>query len=104
MQRSRQRSQRKDNWMLIVLFASLLSSGVFGLGLLLGSDGCALAFLLFAQFGRQFRAKVGGLEQRANLDFGFAGMRIRATLQPLDRLIHRLDLPEPEAGDEFLAL
>src|SRR4051794_11491274 len=40
----------------------------------------------------------------ADLDLRRAGHRVRAALDPLDRLVHRADLPEPEAGDELLGL
>src|ERR1039458_8517149 len=34
----------------------------------------------------------------------FAGHGIRTALDPVQRLVHRLDLPDPEAGDQFLGL
>src|SRR5437763_16503330 len=61
-------------------------------------------FLLLAQLRRDPGAEVGGLEHRPDLDFALARMRVGAALQPLDRLVHRLHLPEPEAGDELLCL
>src|SRR6202011_547452 len=37
-------------------------------------------------------------------DFVVAGVAVGATLDPLDGLFEGLDLPDPEAGDELLAL
>ena len=55
--------------------------------------GCRVALVV---------AEVGGLEDRADghLD---AAVERRA-LEPLDRLIHRLHLPDPVAGDQLLRL
>src|SRR5690606_31848892 len=65
----------------------------------------AQLLLLGAQLGREFLAEVLGLEHRADLDLGLlAGHRIRAAPDPLERLLHRLDLPDPEAGDQLLGL
>jgi hypothetical protein len=47
------------------------------------------------------RCELFGLEDLADLYVGLAF--IGAALDPLDGLFERLDLPEPEAGDEFLA-
>src|SRR4051812_47614569 len=58
---------------------------------------------LCAELGREFGAEVFRLEDGANLDLRLlARHRIGAALQPLERLVHRLDLPDPEARDELL--
>src|SRR4030095_409588 len=50
------------------------------------------------------RAEVLGLEDRTDFNFCLLVVRVRATLQPLDRLVPRLDLPQPQTGDELLRL
>src|SRR4051812_45432783 len=70
------------------------------LRLLLGL--CPQPLLLLAQLGRERGAEIVRLEPPANLDLGPAVEG--GTLQPLDRLVHRLDLPQPEAGDQLLGL
>src|SRR5262245_54825160 len=83
-------------------------AGGVGLGVTVTSrrlfllDLGAEAVLLLAQFGRELGAEVGGLEDGADFDLGPAVER--GTLQPRDRLVHRLDLPQPEAGDQLLGL
>src|SRR5215469_8256473 len=47
--------------------------------------------------------EVFGLEDLANLYVGVAYVENGTALDPLDGLFERFDLPEPEAGDEFLA-
>src|SRR5262245_31517279 len=80
-----------------------MSDPVFGGLLLLRLDLSAEALLLFANLaGRIDRGEIGGLEDLPDLDFAVLAVRIRAALDPLDRLGERLALPEPEAGDEFL--
>jgi hypothetical protein len=64
----------------------------------------AQALFLGPQLGREFGAKIVGLEHAANFDLGLAFHRIRAAPDPFDSLFHGLDLPQPELGDEFLAL
>jgi hypothetical protein len=49
------------------------------------------------------RCEVFGLQDLADLYVGVAFVGVGAALDPLDGLFERLDLPEPEAGDEFLA-
>src|SRR6266581_1441983 len=45
------------------------------------------------------------LENLPDLDLGFGSRhRIRAALDPFDRLLLRLHLPQPEAGDQLLRL
>src|SRR5512133_3313277 len=62
-------------------------------------------FLLDPELGRELLAEVLGLEHRPDLDHRLlTGHRVGAAPDPLDRLLHRLDLPEPEAGDELLGL
>src|SRR5262249_29200644 len=54
-----------------------------------------------AHLGRERIAEVLGLEDLADLDLAFFVMRIRTALHPLDRLVPRLHLPDPEARDEL---
>ncbi len=58
----------------------------FVLDLLFGQDGC----------------EVFHLKDLTDFDLGFASVGVGAALDPLDGLFEGLDLPEPEAGDEFL--
>src|SRR5690606_27616420 len=61
--------------------------------------------LLLAQLGREFLAEILGLVDRPDLeDALLARHRVRALARPLERLVHGLDLPEPEARDELLRL
>src|SRR5947208_11922505 len=62
----------------------------------------AHAVILRPELGSQLRTEVVRLEHLANLDLGPPAER--GTLQPLDRLLLRLHLPEPEAGDKLLCL
>ena len=75
-------------------------------GLFLGYLICQLSaevfFLLNIFFG-EGGCEVFGLEGLADLYVGFACVGVGTALDPLDRLFERLDLPEPEAGNEFLA-
>src|SRR4029453_9176556 len=57
--------------------------------------------LLLAQLGGELLAEVLFLEHRPDLDHALLEWR---ALQPLDCLVHRLDLPEPVTGDELLRL
>src|ERR1700733_6956689 len=80
-------------WMQVLLFVDgliwqLSPFRFFVLDLLFGQDGC----------------EVFHLEDLADFDFGVDGVGVRATLDPLDGLFKGLDLPDPEAGDEFLGL
>src|SRR3989442_7016250 len=59
---------------------------------------------LLAELRRELLAEVVGLEHGADFDVRLLVVRVRAPLQPLDGLLHRLDLPEPETGDELLGL
>src|SRR5438874_8881565 len=57
--------------------------------------------LLLPELWREILAKVLRLEYLANLYFTLLEWR---ALEPLDRFIHGLHLPQPEAGDELLGL
>src|ERR1700752_5372152 len=41
-------------------------------------------------------------EERADLDVGRLVVRIGTALQPFHRFLHRLDFPQPVAGDQLL--
>ena len=58
-------------------------------------------FLLNIFFGEGV-CKVFWLEDLADLDLGFVRVGFGEALDPLDGLFEGLDLPEHEAGDEFL--
>ncbi len=62
----------------------------------------AHALLLFPQLGREVGAEIFCLEQLANFNLGLAREWIRAALDPFDRLVLRLHLPQSEAGDQVL--
>src|SRR5829696_9951006 len=62
------------------------------------------ASLLLAQLGREGLAEVVGLEHRADLDLSLRELSEGAALHPIDSLLHRLHLPEPEAADQLLSL
>src|SRR5712692_2921941 len=66
-------------------------------------DALPERFLLGPQLaGRVARGEIGRLEHLADLDL-FARLE-RSALDPFDRLIPRLDLPQPKAGDQLLGL
>ena len=75
-------------------------------GLFLGCSSCHLSaevFPLVNFFVVEGRCEVFGLEDLADLYLGFAFcVGVGTALDPLDGLFERLELPEPEAGDEFL--
>jgi len=74
------------------------------LGLFLGCVRChssAKLFFLLNFLVAEDRCELFGLEDLADLYVGLAF--VRTALDPLDGLFERLDLPEPEAGDDFLA-
>src|SRR5437588_6230539 len=56
--------------------------------------------LLLLQLGRERVAEVLRFEHLADFDLGAAAER--RALQPLDRVLLRLHLPQPEAGNELL--
>src|SRR5262249_33573505 len=66
-------------------------------------DALALPRFLVAQLGAEIRAEVLGLEHAPDLDLLVALLEGRAA-DPLDRFLHRLHLPEPEARDQLLGL
>jgi hypothetical protein len=76
------------------------------MGLFLGCVSCHSStevFFLLNFFAVEGRCEVFGLEDLADLYVGLAFVEVGTALDPLDGLFERLDLPEPEAGDEFLA-
>jgi hypothetical protein len=77
--------------------ADLIAASVLARNLL------ALSRLLRFQLGRQIRAEIFGVEDSAYLDL-FLALFERRTADPLDGLVHRFHLPEPEAGNQFLGL
>src|SRR5262245_1636076 len=77
-------------------------SALAGLALLL--DLLAQPRFLRAQLGRELGAEVLGLEHGPDLQRRLRAGRVRAAFRPLDRLLQRLHLPDPEAGDELLGL
>src|SRR5438067_899978 len=80
--------------------------------LLYASSPSALPFELFAQTcfrrtqrtGRVGRCEVLGFKHRANLDLSVLVVGIGAALDPSDRLLHGLHLPEPETGKQLFRL
>src|SRR5215471_18006636 len=65
----------------------------------------ALALFLLAQLRREVGAEILGFVHLADLDLAVPALeRTRAALDPFDRLVERLALPQPEAGDQFLGL
>src|SRR6478735_3520233 len=59
----------------------------------------AEAYLLLAQFRRQGLSKILGIEDLP--DFDFSAAVERRALHPIDRLVQRLHLNQPEARDEI---
>src|SRR5215831_3042672 len=75
-------------------------------GLFLGCVSChssAEVFFLLNFFVAEGRCKLFDLEDLADLDVALAIGGVGASLDPLDGLFERLNLPEPEADDDFLA-
>ena len=73
-------------------------------GLFLGCVSChssAEVFFLLNFLVVEGSCEVFGLEDLADLYVGVAYVENGTALDPLDGLFERLDLPEPEAGDEF---
>ena len=60
------------------------------------------AIFLCAQFGCELCAEIFGLENLPDLDFGFSRVRIRAALEPVNCFLEGIQLPNPEARNEFL--
>src|SRR5882762_1509346 len=71
---------------------------------LLGGCLGTQALFLRPELGSKLGTEVLRLEHLANLNLGFPFMGTGAALDPLDRLFHRPDLPQPEAGDQLLGL
>src|SRR5262249_7283190 len=61
-------------------------------------------FFLLSELRREGLAEVFRRKHLADLDLGLPCMRIGAALHPIDRLLERGNLPDPEAGDELLGL
>src|SRR5262245_52716649 len=66
------------------------------------SPWAPLPFLFSALLGRHGGGEVFHLEDWTQLDLAVRVVRIGATLDPCDCLIHRLHLPDPVAGNELL--
>src|SRR5713226_584365 len=62
-------------------------------------DLLAQALFLLSELRGEFGAKVLRLEDLANLNLGSAVER--GAFEPLDRLVHRPDLPQPKARDQL---
>src|SRR5215471_16386760 len=108
--RTRPPISRADSILQTASMAWWVAASVIGSGLLVA---CGLLRPHFgapplhprAQLGGEFLAEVLRLEDRADLDLRLlARHRIRATPDPLHRLLQRLHLPDPEARDELLCL
>src|SRR5438874_1175725 len=68
-------------------------------------DLVAQAFFLLPQLGRELSAEILGLEHLSDFDLRIIARHgIGAALDPFDRFLLRLALPDPETGDEFLGL
>src|SRR5580692_8064870 len=74
----------------------------FRKGLFFSSGLLAQLLVLLPQFGSQILAEIGRLEHRTNLHLNPAIER--SPLQPFHRFLDRPNLPQPVAGNEFLAL
>jgi hypothetical protein len=59
----------------------------------------AHALFLFAEFGGEDGGEVFGLGELADFDFG--AFVEGSAFQPFDGVLHGVDTPEPEAGDEL---
>src|SRR5882672_5904682 len=64
-------------------------------------DARALALFGLAQFRRESLAEVGRLVDLADFDFGFVAEREWIALHPLDHLLFRVCLQDPETGDQL---
>src|SRR6266550_2924096 len=72
--------------------------------LLLRRDLRAQALFLLPQLGSELGTEIRRLEHLANLDLGIPLERVGAALDPFDRLLQRLHLKHPEAGDQLFGL
>src|SRR5262245_49399791 len=64
----------------------------------------AQTLLLLSQLGGERGPEVLRLEDLADLEHGLGAGGVGAALGPLDGLLHRAHLPQPEAGDQLLGL
>src|ERR1700758_3684653 len=64
-----------------------------------GGDFLAQALFFLPGLGGEVFAEIASLEYRTNIDIRLAGHRIRAALQPFNRLFHGSHLPDPVASD-----
>src|SRR6516225_6340389 len=69
----------------------------------LGCQTLALTRFLRLHLRCQVVAEVLGFEDPPDLHF-LVALSERRAADPLDRLLHRLHLPQPEAGDQLLGL
>src|SRR5215218_5562036 len=72
--------------------------------LAVGGGLLAQPLALLAHLRRHLVAEVVDLEHLADLDLAVLLHRVRAALDPLDGLVHRLALPQPVPGDQLLGL
>src|SRR5215213_8730383 len=100
--RTRPAISRADSIRQTASIARCASATAIRSGVALGLRAHAL--LALPHLGRELVAKVLGLEDLADLDLRRSRHRVRAALDPLDRLLERLGLHQPEAGDELLGL
>src|SRR5262249_1785352 len=75
------------------------SSGPF-----LPFDFSAQPLFLRAQLRREFLTERVSLENGTDLQLTFLLVRVGATPRPFERFLHRLHLPDPEAGDQLPGL
>src|ERR1700761_4700763 len=71
----------------------------------LSPDSCALRVRAWLSMtpGVRFSWQISHLVKRANLDFARSRHGIRTALYPRDRLVHILDVPDPEAGYQLVS-
>src|SRR3954452_17182622 len=67
-------------------------------------DFGAQPLFLLPQLRSELVTEVGSLKHLPDFDFALLSRGIGAPLRPLNRLLFRLDLPQPETGDQFLSL
>src|SRR5271170_8270686 len=60
--------------------------------------------ILRLELGCQRIAEILGSEDGTDFDIRIRQHGVRAALDPFDRLLDRPNLPDPEAGDQFLGL
>jgi len=82
------------------LFSNCATSRAFTL-----LDLCAEPLFLLAELRCELGAEILGFEHLADLDLSlFARHGIGTALDPIDRLLQRLALPEPESGNQLFGL